>query len=744
MATPPIPVIAKNENVQGGSSTDFQSSVNAFAESSNHLSAIGAQVAQSANNQMAAQLGYEAGKTPHGNLTPSITEFDKNFAESYKTQANATLSIQGHRLLTDAKVKLSEPNRLTPELIASTNSQVQRGLDKIASNAPTEIRGQLEANFASQLMNQDAQFKEKMISQQREDQKNNILNALDLYNKTANELASTGNYPAALRLVEIAKKTADSAHASAFLTREQARVAYDSTHQSYINGRHIFEATNAYNQGRYAEYQKEFARERHGLTNEQYLAAGKAFTDQINFLEHLKSQEQTLQAVRFEQEIAEDVNGITGARTALLKSQVSPLQYEKLQLEYIKAKKIFNTQRAASRSIIAGFSDPNVFGRGTTKEKNNAFDDLVYQDMKTMENAGTPISIEESQVRIARRAAGAVPGYLDVLNTKLASKNPVDVETAGKSIAAIFNAGKGANLEGLNPKSNAMYEMYQALRRSKNPQEAAEEAYNAVYNQKPEEKKVVEDAWADELKQFKSDGKLKEYTNLAGVNSKNLVDPLGYVEQVENILHSNYVLTKGDLDTAKKMTANIIKNTYGESHVNGRKETTFYPLETAVGIPADGAGYIQDDVIEYVNEQLKSTKVAFDAGSLDYYWEVEPRRSLENIKNEKHGFESPNITLAREQSHKQKFETGSEMIIHKHYKNGVRETYPLIIKADPWLSKAANPTKPYTAGWDIVLGTKTGIKPLPRVNPMMDQVIVYKPDVKKIHERYMKDHGLKG
>ncbi len=91
MANPGIPVLERQVATKPVSGTpDFQSSVNAFAESNNHLSVIGAQAAQSANNQMAADLGFEEGKKPHGNLMPAITDFDKHFAESYRMQSQAT------------------------------------------------------------------------------------------------------------------------------------------------------------------------------------------------------------------------------------------------------------------------------------------------------------------------------------------------------------------------------------------------------------------------------------------------------------------------------------------------------------------------------------------------------------------------------------------------------------------------------------------------------------------------------
>ena len=97
-----VPTLERRVTAQQGSTPEFQSSVNALASSQNNLSAIGARVTQVASNQMAVQLGTAQGKMPHGDLLPSFSEFDENFAKSYHAQANATLSSQGDKLISDA------------------------------------------------------------------------------------------------------------------------------------------------------------------------------------------------------------------------------------------------------------------------------------------------------------------------------------------------------------------------------------------------------------------------------------------------------------------------------------------------------------------------------------------------------------------------------------------------------------------------------------------------------------------
>lgn len=746
MAKEGIPILERSITAKETEVPNLQGSFQEFANSSNNLSTIGAGVAQSASNQMAVQLGYESGKNPHGDIGPTLTEFDKNFKESYQVQSQSVLSLQAQKLLDDSQVEMAKHNRLTPGMIDKAHEQVQLGLSKISSLAPMEIRPQLEQSFNSSLMQHTTQLKEKMFTQQREDAKNNLINAINLSTQKATDLTQSGDTKGGNAQYQSVIRVADNALANKYITPEEARVAKETAHQSFLNGLYINGATNALKNNQYESYVKELSNGTHGMTPTQHMGVLQAVNNHVGFIKNLQSQQENIEAVKFEEQIAQNVNGIQSSVIADLKNKVSPLQFERLQLEYIKAKKAFNTERAGSDLMINGFSDKEIYPRGTPEQQNKAFDTLVAKHVQDMSRAGTPIGIDEAQSQIAASAAGPVPGYIKVLNAKANSTNPVDIESATKSIQYLQSRKKDGNLYGLDERALAMVSKYQALRRGMIPQDAANQAYEDVYKQKTEDKKVVEDSWSDHIKTIKSDvGKLNYFTNMAGIKINDLVDPLGFQEQAESILHNNFVLTKGDLDTAKKMTTDTIKNTYGESYVNGRKETTFYPLETAVGIPHDGVGYIQDDVIGFVNEQLKSTKAAFDAGKLAYYYEVEPRRSLENAKLQENRplFKTGSETLYSQMHEgKEAFEKGSQMTIHKHWKNGIRETYPLIIKADPWLSKSADPKKPYTAGWDIVMGTDKGYIPLPRENPMMGQYVVYKPDIPYIQGRYNKEHAL--
>jgi hypothetical protein len=743
------PILERHAEVQVGSTPDFQNAFNANAESQNTFSAIGTKVAQAASNAQAVKLGYESGKNPHGDLTPSVTEFDKNFEENYHAQANATLSLQGQKLLDDTQVHMSQATRITPKLIANTNQQLQIGLGKIAENAPTAIKGKLETTFSAQILSQDTQYKNKMFEQQREDQKNNQLNAASIYTKNAQEFATNGDTKGSQAAVDSAIKNADALEANKFITPEAARELRETAKQANLNGIYTNEATQAQKEGKYPEFAANYAKNKPvGMTNEQYITTGNHFQQQINFIDGLQKQDENLKSAEFRTQVVEDINA-AGSNLIKHQSEVSGIKFQEDKLYYLNALKRKQSLTAESDAVINGWNNKEVYVRSSDKAKDEAFDTQVKRKIITSQNNGNPVSFSDAEAQVAASAAGPVPRMIKLMNSKLSSNNPQDIEDAGKSYQYINQLQKGENLTGVTDQSLAMLNKYMTLRQNgTNAVEAAQAAHDAVYNQKPEQKKISEENWHTiDNSVIKPAGKLNFYSSLSNIDKDSLVDPQGFTEQAEELLKTNFSNTHDDLDTAKRMTQEALQKSYGETYVNGKKQTVFYPLEDVIGIH-DSAAFIQDDVIEQTTKQLAETKKAFDEGRSQYYWEIEPRVSPESLSKRTEQIQSEVLakgftkeSLAYKSANQratESFSQGSQITIHKIWKNGTRQTYPLVVKADPWLVKLSNVGKPYGGSWDIVLGTSKGWKPLQRLDPMQGEIIYYQPNIEGIRAKAAK------
>ena len=633
-----IPVYERKVEAEPTSTPDFQGAFQANAESANSLSALGAKVAQSASNQMASQLGYEQGKNPHGDLSPSLTEFDKNFAESYHTQANATLSLQGQKLLDDAQVELSKPARLTPDLIDKTHTQLQLGLNRIAEMAPTAVKSHLQSTFSSQLLDQTSKFKEKMISQQREDQKNNLINALDLNTKNALELATNGDIVGANKIVQASKKMAANGSATTLLTPEQARVAHESAQQAAINGQTINGAMAALRANKLAEWEKNYAENKPaGLTNEQWITAGAAAKQQTNFIEGLKKQDESIQMAKFQTSVAMNpMSPDTAKQLQELQSSVAPADYEKAKLYYVNAIKQYNKEQGNLNEAIAGWKDSSSFARFTDKEKNKAFDTLVSRYMQQGQQNSRAISHDEAEVQVATSAGGRVPVFEKSLENKLLSGNPANIESAASQIDLLNNLEAGRVYAGISQKAKAIATQFQQQRGSMPDTDLARQITDNLSNIDDTTQKTLNNSWSLILSAKGAGGlgasktlynfALQEVEMDSRHNTKLGGDYFGviYGNDIYNQLNSNFIATRGDYNAALKMTKDYVDQHYGDTYINGSRQISDSPIEKYLGYKGnDATPFIQKDLLNQLSTSFAKAKESHPSD----YWETLPLKN---------------------------------------------------------------------------------------------------------------------
>lgn len=719
MASQDLPVLGRKVTAESSTTPEFQSSVDAFAASRNNLSAIGAQVAQSASNAMATQLGYESGKTPQGDLMPPITNFDKTFTDSYHAQANATLSLQGQKLLDDAHVEMSKPSRLTPELIANTHAQLQMGLDKIAEQAPTAIKGSLEHTFDSQLLQQTTQYKQKMISEQREDQKNTVQNGIDVAIKNALEFGKNGDVKGAQNAVASAKAMADSALASNFLTPEEARVAKETAEQTGLNGVFINQAMGALKEGKYPEFEKNYSENKpKGMTNEQWLATGHAFNEQIGFIQSLRTQDENLKAQQMMNSIAADPGSITGTQWAAFTNSVSGIKAEEVKFKYIQALKKNQSSTVGTDALIENFSSPEAFANSSEKTQNAAFNKQVNYAVQQSEKTATPLSHEEAEVQVAASAGGKVPVFVNGLKNKLSSANPAMIESAAIQIHTLQASGAGHALAGLSDQDKAAYTKYEALRDSRDPATAARDMTEAVYNQDPDVQQMNKHKWSNLLTSSTQGGtQLDDFAlQSVGLNKSDFItSSMGQVYGT-NILQkygTYFELLNGDKESALKLTKQYVDENYGDTGVNGGSHKTLHPLEMVLGFSDKKAvPYIQQDVVNQLNEHLAPIKESYANKKVNEYWETLP------VSGKDKGFIHTDYDPVKVKR-------------HMRTANGEKtDTFNVVLQGNAF------------DNWDVSVQTASGMRNLFQIAPYLG-VISYKPNVKAIRESYSKDHSLK-
>lgn len=711
-----VPVFERKVAVQSTSTPNFQGATEAYADTQNSLGELGAKVAQSANQEMAKDLGYEAGKNPNGNLSPPITDFDKTFEENYHTQAAATLSLQGQSLLDDAQLQMSKASKLTPKLIGDTAHQLTVGLKKISENAPTAIKGKLEETFAAQTMEQTTRYNNKMLTQQREDQVSNLKAALDRNMQTANEFAINGNFKNSAVLVQGSKSMVESGVKTGYIKRDEANIYMQALDQSALSGQYSFFAEQAYRTNTYDEFSKHYAENKPaGMTESQYQATGQAFEAHVNFLQGLRSQNENLETQKMLNQIAADPMSITGTQLKEFQNKVTPLKYSQVEFRYIQAQKALQNKGDGTDALIQNFSSPEAFAIASPKIKNAAYLKQVDYAVKQSQGTANPMSHAEAEVQVAAQAGGTVPVFVNGLKNKLHSSNPAFIEEAAQQIHSLEQMQAGHALDGINDQDKALYTMYESLRDSNDPVTAAKETTAAILNQDPEVQKANQQKWANLISTIAKSIPVTSFA-LSQFNLKesSFVTPSTaqvYGADIFEKYKSLYQIANGDNNVAKTLTQKYVDNNYGPTGVNGGSFTTMHPIEKTLGFTTtDAVPYIQQDVINQIQPHFDAIKKMYDDKKSNEYWETIP------LTKQKHGV----------------FTTSYDPVqikLHTRTANGeVTDTFPVVLQGNAF-------------NYDVAIQTKSGMRNLFQVAPYLG-VLNYTPNSKAIHEAYNKDNSL--
>ncbi len=727
MATQDIPTLQRNVAAQTSTTPDYQSTFEKLGEAQNNLSAIGANVAQSASNEMAKQLGYISGQNPKGDLLPPITDFDKTFTDSYHAQAHATLSLQGEKLLDDAQVQMSKSPRLTPELIQKTHEQLAQGLNKISEQAPTAIKTNLQQTFNSQLLQQVTQYRTKMVSDQREDDKNNLQNGIDIASKNALELGQSGDAKGSATAVKSAHAMADSALASRYFTPEQTRIAKETATQNALNGHYINGAMQALRDNKFPEYEKNLSENKPaGMTNEQWLATAHAVNEQVTFIQGLRTQDENLKSQEMLNRIASAPGSITGNDWDTFAASVSPLKAEEVKFRYIQALKKNQNNGVGADALIQNFSSPEAWANSSDKVQNAAYNKSVDYVMQQGQQSGKPISHEDAEVQVAASAGAAVPVFIKGLKNKLHSSNPAMIESASQQIHALKQMDAGHALVGLDDQDNALNETYQALRDSRDPVTAARDATAAILNQDPDTQQANKQKWSNAISVF-TNGTNKTPVDFAlstfNLDQSEFINPAMaqvYGSDILRKYQSLYQIANGDNNVAKNMTQQYIDDNYGTTGVNGGSHMTMHPLEKQLGFSSsDSVPYIQQDVINQLNDKLSTLKEAYNTPVNKYvpnlmksneYWETVP------LNKQTHGLFNKAYDPVQLKRH-MRTENGEQV-----------DTFNVVLQGNDY-------------DYDVAIQTGSGMRNLFQIAPALG-IVNYQPNGKAIRESYNKDHSL--
>lgn len=764
-AVPELPEYKRAERVQSPSGVpDVQSAAQSYAENTNWLSAVGSAVATKASNAIAQKMGSEAGKNPHGELLPSFTDFDKTYAESYKTQAHATLGLQANKLITDSNLEMAKAPRLSPELISRTQQQVSIGLQNIFANAPAEIRPNLEYQYGTQQLNQASELTERMLREQKEDRKANTAYSSQVNAENAHRSAMSGDYKAAESFVESTRRNNEADVAAGISTKLMAKTNIDAARLSALSGKYSHEYDVARSQGKGEEYLRNLADKKPSdISDADYPTVVSQVMQHVQQQQTLRHQDQALAIAKFNVSLAENPLGITNSQIIETNSHLEPVQQEQLSLAYVQAIKRIKSGNDAVAEALSVYTDINKFPLQSSDAKNGAWEATYQSMLKKPENIATGMTEDTAKLYAAAAAPVAIPAFITELNAKASTANPAMLETAGQAVDYMQSHNLGYNLSGLGEQQKAMLETYGQLRGILPPQDAAQKAHEVVYNKS----KAQQEANDLALAQFYKSQKMKNATGWSFI-SKLMDIPEnvkirnfpGYMQKSTQLFESYFKITNGDEATAQKLAKQDMNTQYGTSLVNNEPELTFHPIESIPGIPHDAIGPIQSDIVEQANSMFAKQKPLFDEGKIPFWYEARQRITPDEVMTSRkivdaiyNGYTKHPITGAifdvegkrKELLHHERiidqYKNGNPITIVKHNLNGKDEFFEGAVQANPWGKATGNPNQPVAGGYDLMMKTANGVQNIIMTDPLNTRVM-YNPRVDYIRNIYVKTIGF--
>lgn len=700
---------------------NYQGAVNQYAADTNWMSTLGSAVATRSSNAIASKLGYELGKNPQGELPPAFTETDAEFRRAYDAQAQATLGLQAHKLISQSNIELASSPRLDTDTISKSQQSVLRGLDKIISLAPESVRPQMESQYGGLMIQQNETLIHRMTTEQKSDRqerlkassKTNAENAYALAFNGINE-DKNGDSKAGLDAVHTQINAANSALAIHDITEEERNTIIETAWKSYYSGKLNRQAMQADREKKLPEFTKSLAENPPKDIPLKYRdAVYQNVLHTIQQQQQLRSLDENYQVQEMRNRILVDPHSISDGDFLEFQSQVSPLKASQTKFHLLQALKQKDKESVDMTNLITNWGNSEVQVRAGDKLRNQTFDYLVA---RTVSKSNGNKNSDDAQVEVALSAGSPVGVFIDGLNKKLTSGNPISILSASTQVQKLRDVEGGHALIGLSKQAEAITTLFKNQRGSMDDSDLARKITDNVLNIDDSLQKTLDNSWNIKLSTSGAGG-LGGTTSLAKFALKQVkIDPddLGgkyfetiYGNDIYNQLRANFDATRGDYDAALEMTKNYVNQNYGDSFVNGEKQVTDRPIEKVLGYKThDVVPFVQEDLLNQMNKKFLENKNEND------YWTVKPVKFNDGLVVKKY--------------------YPAEVIRHVKTGNGEKlYSYPVNLIGRP------------DNEWDIVVKTPGGNRSLFLVAPNFG-IVTYKPDEASIRTNFEKHQKNRG
>ncbi len=718
----PVPVLQRQVAAHPESAVpDFGSAFSGLALTESALGKISSTIAMQSGVELAKRQGNLLGKTPQGELLPAFTKVDQAFVDSYSAQAKATLGLQANDLINQSQEQISQNYKLNSTSISQFHEQTMKGVQEILKNAPSTIRPELENQYASHIMDSTHQLQLRMISQQKDDAKQQQ----EVYNnnqvKAAFDSSFQTNTPEgqaqSAQNLESFRQDLQKQRMSGMIDRKTEASMYSAAKLQYYSGVYSRGASDAKAGRNLPEYLKIMHKNLpDDLSESEKITVGNNVMTYVNALHNEEAQDQQLVLSQLNRSLAE--NTLTGSQIAQAESQLPPTEFNNFMTKLWTFKNTKGQEMAATESLANNISDIYSMAQATDKQKNSAYNALVFKQMQQTPDADT-LQVETG---VVKGAGGEIPAFTKQLGAMITSGSPDDMYRATRAISSVSSYAP-QNIQSLPKEARAMASIFEDLHQvGVNVNDAYAAAREQVLNKTKDQQEANEQSYSEYRKNNLATSDQVQSKALRLLNKPwgaSVPDLPAVSNRIMRAWEGYYKLTNGNAAAADKLTAQGLEAAYGTTHVNGAKQFVYLPPEKIAGIGDDAPHIVQNDILRNVRPQLAATFEAFKQNKNDYYYRLSDRNFDEKgpIKVEK---------VWRGQGKKE----------------GLIEQFNLQATANSNMQLTSNAARPYSGYYDLGLIDKNGFGfPLATVSNTQTHTVGYRPDIQYIRDEYTKYHN---
>jgi hypothetical protein len=758
--TEETPMIKRSESIMQSSTHEFQNAINGYATTPTALAQIATKAAIGASNSLMDKWGYEAGLNPSGNMLPAITNADARFAAAYHAQSQATIGLQANQLMINAQNEMDKAYKLTPGLIESYSKNVAEGLNGLMQNAPDAVKPAIHNQFASALQRSTGSLNSKMIGQQKAQYQSEMAVYSQSQIKSIYETVRGGDVESGKKQLDGITATNKKLKDAGVISATEAENRNQSAKQSYNTALYSQQAINAMGKGKLEDYLYSMSQSKPaGMSFLDWQDTKKNVLSAVAQQESLQRREQSLNGAEFnlaiiQQRVSQDL-------IEKLRETQTPEQFANSMAKFSTNQNKVSATTAKENDLIGQWGSPIAHADNTSTVRNATFNRLVgdYQNNQRTLGKGEISDIEAKTV-VANSAGAEVPQFTSELNNMFISGNPALMTQASNAYSVV-----GSLKAPISQKALAMKFAYASqIAQGRNPDDAAMIAKENIGPRDDKQLRAIDESF----KEFKNIN-LKDFTSKSKFANSLLNKPwfssiqnqAALTTQVIDAYESNYRLLGGDEEAAKKMTEHNLKQVYGTTYGNGQKEFTYLPLEKFVGVDSGASGIIQHHLANQIEPQIAQTKLAYDAGTNEFYYRIKPRVSYDEAISAKEQIaKDPVFSVSRGlmsgkeyldnrkkyQELKTKvdsFADNNPVLIEKVWRHGEVEEYQAIYEASNNIGLGINASTPVVGAYDITLKDKNGIsRPLLGAGNLSNGQAYFRPDIEGIKQMYYAIHGL--